>query len=172
MKRLYSKTIFIVLLIVLSVGLVYATEFGISPGKVDFGKVEPGKIYEKDITVVNNKNDVSIKFFSNSVNVNTEQENYKLKSGRNNVKLILNVKDCVKKKNEDIIIASTDSDLDAGIGLKVLYEIQGECENKITGLTIAGTAGKVKYDKYILYGFFGFVVFIFLFRKIVKRIRK
>ena len=157
-------------MLIFCVGVVFASGFGITPGKINFGKVEVGKTYEKEVIVVSNS-DQKIRFFSSSPNVKTEYEVYDIRTGQNKIKILLNVIDCESKKNENILVATGDTDLDAGIGVKVSYEINGECDNRITGLAVLGNE-KISYNEYILYGFFGLVALIFIIRFITKKIRK
>jgi hypothetical protein len=165
------KLFIIFTVIILYSCTAYAAGFGVSPGKLNLGVIETGKNYEKEIIFVNDNQDNNIKFFSSSINIKTENEIYNIKSNeKKKIKLIINIVDCTKKKNEDIIIASTEDDFGIGVGIKISYEIKGECEdNKITGLSIATDNKKFNYNYYVLYGAIGLLVLIFVLRKIIKK---
>jgi hypothetical protein len=118
---------------------------GLSPARIDFGEVEPGRDYKTMVIVVNeNLNEVSL-------NVERTLDWIKLGDFRiegdtiRDVKVELKVPKTAKVgKYSEIVMLKKETgnklSLGEGIGLKVNFEVVNGSSNKITGYSIADDA--------------------------------
>jgi len=158
----------VILLMLLFIPGVLAGSFGVSPSTIDYGTIEPGEKYSREITIINpNDQAVELSLLSNSVALATEKDTLSVGPNSNlNTKVFLQTESCPGLGSYDnMVIIKGSGEINTGVGVKVKYDVGTTCQgDKITGFSVKEGEG-IGGDIWFVVAALLLVIGIFIFRK-------